>query len=140
MKDYEPKVFKEFGFTVIDECHHISAEVFSRALPMLGSHWNLGLSATPHRADGLSKVFYWHLGELLYPKQSDIVVRPETEGDEHSAQCVVKKIEYFHEDPSYSQEPETAQGRPNTARMITQLCEWHRRNLLIIELLRICIH
>ena len=51
----------------------------------------------------------------------------------------MKKIEYYHTDPSYSQEPETAQGRPNTARMITQLCEWHRRNLLILEILRLCI-
>lgn len=138
-KDYEPKVFKDFGFTVVDECHHISAEVFSRALPMLGSRWNLGLSATPDRADGLSKIFYWHLGPLLYPQKHDIKVKPEASGDEHSTQCIVKKIEYYHEDPSYSQEPVTAQGKPNTARMITQVCDWHRRNLLIMEILKMCI-
>ena len=138
-KEYEPKVFKEFGFTILDECHHIGAEVFSRALPVIGSRWNLGLSATPDRTDGLSKVFYWHLGPLLYPTKNDMQVRPTNEKEEHSTQCVVKKIEYYHTDPSYSQEPETAQGRPNTARMITQLCEWHRRNLLILEILRLCI-
>lgn len=139
MKEYEPSVFKGFGFTVIDECHHISAEVFSRALPMLGSRWNLGLSATPDRADGLSKVFYWHLGPLLYPKKEDISVRPETSEEETSAQCVVKKIEYYHTDPSYSQEPETAMGKPNTARMITQVCEWHRRNLLLLAIIQLCV-
>lgn len=52
---------------------------------------------------------------------------------------MVRKIEYWHEDPSYSQEPETAQGRPNTARMITQVCEWHRRNLMILEILKVCM-
>ena len=30
MKDYEQTLFLDFGFTIIDECHHISAEVFSR--------------------------------------------------------------------------------------------------------------
>lgn len=139
MKEYEPKVFKQFGFTVVDECHHISAEVFSRALPMLGSRWNLGLSATPDRTDGLSKVFYWHLGPLLYPTKDDIIVRPEKGDQEISSQCIVKKIEYTHTDPSYSQEPETAQGKPNTARMITQVCEWHRRNILIMQILKLCI-
>lgn len=138
-KDYEPKLFKDFGFTVIDEAHHIGAEVFSRALPILGSKWNLGLSATPDRMDGLSKVFYWHLGPLLYPQKNDIIVKPANEKDEHSTQCIVKKIEYYHEDPSYSQEPETAQGRPNTARIITQICEWHRRNIMILEIIRMCI-
>lgn len=124
---------------VVHNCHHISAEVFSRALPILGSRWNLGLSATPDRNDGLSKVFYWHLGPLLYPKKSDIQVRPDTEAEEHSTQCIVKKIEYTHDDPTYSQEPMTAQGKPNTARMITQVCEWHRRNLLILEILLMCM-
>ena len=138
-KDYEPKVFREFGFTVVDEAHHISAEVFSRALPVIGSRWNLGLSATPDRADGLSKVFYWHLGPLLYPQKSDIQVRPKASDNEISTQCVVRKIEYFHTDPSYSQEPQTAQGRPNTARMVSQVCEWHRRNLMILEILSLCI-
>ena len=138
-KDYEPRVFRDFGFTVIDECHHVSAEVFSRALPVIGSRWNLGLSATPQRADGLSKVFYWHLGPLLYPQKEDIQVRPTETDKEISTQCTVRKIEYWHNDPSYSQEPETAQGRPNTARMITQVCEWHRRNLMILEMIRICM-
>ena len=83
-KEYEPKVFKEFGFTILDECHHIGAEVFSRALPVIGSRWNLGLSATPDRTDGLSKVFYWHLGPLLYPTKNDMQVRPTNEKEEHS--------------------------------------------------------
>jgi DNA or RNA helicases of superfamily II len=84
MKDYEPKLFRDFGFTIVDEVHHISAEVFSRALPVIGSYWNLGLSATPHRSDGLSKVFYWHLGPLLYPKKEDISISPNTRDGEIS--------------------------------------------------------
>ena len=66
MKEYEPELFNQFGFTIIDEVHHIAAEVFSRALPKINSKYNLGLSATPKRKDGLSKVFHWFLGPMLY--------------------------------------------------------------------------
>ena len=138
-KDYKVSLFKDFGFSIIDECHHIAAEVFSRALPLIGSKWNLGLSATPKRLDGLDRVFYWNLGPLLYPPKGDVIVKPKSKEDEHSTQCIVKKIEYEHNDPSYSNEPLTAMGHPNTARIITQVCEWHRRNLMILKIIHICM-
>ena len=31
MKEYPKEMFYEYGFTIVDECHHIGAEVFSRA-------------------------------------------------------------------------------------------------------------
>ena len=31
MKEYNKELFKGYGLTIVDECHHISAEVFSRA-------------------------------------------------------------------------------------------------------------
>ena len=34
MKDYEIEIFDDFGFCIVDECHHI-AQVFSRALPKI---------------------------------------------------------------------------------------------------------
>ena len=47
IKEYEPEIFEDFGFTIVDECHHIAAEVFSRSLPKITSYYSLGLSATP---------------------------------------------------------------------------------------------
>ena len=35
MKEYPEDTFNSFGFVIIDECHHLAAEVFSRALPKL---------------------------------------------------------------------------------------------------------
>ncbi len=32
LRDYDSKIFSEFGLVIIDECHHIASEVFSRAL------------------------------------------------------------------------------------------------------------
>ena len=66
MKDYPDDMFDCFQFSIIDECHHIAAEVFSKSLPKIACLYNLGLSATPKRKDGLSKVFEWYLGDMVY--------------------------------------------------------------------------
>ena len=62
MKNYPMEIFDQFGLSIFDECHHISSQVFSRCLPKVGNKYMLGLSATPKRKDGLSKVFHWYLG------------------------------------------------------------------------------
>ena len=62
MKEYPEDTFNQFGFVIYDECHHLGAEVFSKALLKTNCKYTLGLSATPKRADGLSKVFEWYLG------------------------------------------------------------------------------
>lgn len=54
------------GLVVADECHHIGAEVFSTAMRGLAVKYTLGLSATPERKDGLSRVMHWFLGPLAY--------------------------------------------------------------------------
>ena len=66
MKEYPEDLFNDFGFVIYDECHHLGAETFSRALLKTVCRYTLGLSATPTRADGLTKVFQWHLGDMVY--------------------------------------------------------------------------
>ena len=46
--------------------HKLDLEVFSKSLPKIACLYNLGLSATPKRKDGLSKVFEWYLGDMVY--------------------------------------------------------------------------
>ena len=62
MRDYDTDIFKDFGLVIIDEVHHCSAEVFSKALIKTCSPFVLGLSATLNRKDGLRKVFEWFIG------------------------------------------------------------------------------
>ena len=64
MKEYPAKLFNSFGFTIVDECHHISSEVFSRSLQTIITKVTLGLSATMQRKDGLTKVFKLYLGNI----------------------------------------------------------------------------
>ena len=63
MKEYPEDQFSSFGLTLVDEVHHISAEVFVRALQNIVTMYTLGLSATMNRKDGLSKVFKLFLGD-----------------------------------------------------------------------------
>ncbi len=76
-------MFREYGFTIIDECHHMSAEVFSRAFFKVVTHYTLGLSATIKRKDGLTKIIKWFVG--------DVVVKKERKGED---KVLVKAIQY----------------------------------------------
>ena len=69
-----PVVPPIFGFTTIDECHHLPSETFSRVLFKVNARFLLGLSATPQRKDGLTHLLQWHLGPIIYqekPNRSD---------------------------------------------------------------------
>jgi superfamily II DNA or RNA helicase len=65
MREYPPNAFTEFGLVIIDECHHIPSEVFSRALYKIATKKIIGLSATPRRKDGLTKILNWFVGEII---------------------------------------------------------------------------
>lgn len=125
-KEYDiDEVFGEFGFTVVDECHHIAAEVFSRSLPKVNSYYSLGLSATPKRADGLSHVFESYLGPIVYKvsKRDDKLVR-------------VNIINYNDNYSGYNKDELNAYGKVCIPRMINNIAENSSRNILIKSILR----
>jgi len=66
MKTYDQSVFQDFGLTIIDETHHVCSKIFSQALFVNSTKYTLGLSATPERKDGLTKVLHWFIGPLGY--------------------------------------------------------------------------
>ena len=49
LDDFDPY---EFGYIIIDECHHASAETYQKLLAYFKTGFTLGLTATPERADG----------------------------------------------------------------------------------------
>jgi superfamily II DNA or RNA helicase len=55
-----------FGMVIVDECHHIAARTFSRAMRRTCTQYVLGISATPHRKDGLTDCLHWLLGPLVF--------------------------------------------------------------------------
>ena len=128
MIEYNDSLFEEFGLVIYDECHHLGAETFSRALLKTGSQYTLGLSATPKRADGLSKVFEWYLGGIVYSikKRDDDNVN-------------VKMVVYSDDNDKYSKEILNFKQKPNMAQMINNICAYHPRTLKIIERLSECL-
>lgn len=71
MKEYDPEIFSDFSFVIFDEAHHTPARMFSNALYKAGARYTLGLSATPHRADGLTRVIHWYLGDFIHQEKNN---------------------------------------------------------------------
>lgn len=117
MKDYPPDIFEGFGTLVIDECHRVGTEVFSRALFRTNLRYSLGLSATVDRKDGMTKAFIAFLGDVLFKG-----ARKKGE------QVGVVQHRYHDPDPLYSREEVISgfngpRGRPqpNISRMINNI-------------------
>uniref|UniRef100_A0A6C0BKF1 Helicase ATP-binding domain-containing protein n=1 Tax=viral metagenome TaxID=1070528 RepID=A0A6C0BKF1_9ZZZZ len=118
--------FQNYGFTIFDECHHLGAAHFSRALVKIQTKYMLGLSATPKRDDGLTKVFEWFLGEPVYWEKTrepdpEVLVRPVM-------------LECSH--PDYLKLPMDWRGEVVTARLLTQIVQCKERNEIVAKLLR----
>jgi superfamily II DNA or RNA helicase len=124
MKKYPTSIFQQFGLTICDECHHLSAEVFSNALFQIVTKYMLGLSATMKRKDNLSKVFKMFIGDVVYKKEresNDIVT--------------VKGLFYETNDADFSKVEYNFKGQVHYALMIKKLCEFNRRSEFILKVL-----
>lgn len=126
MKDYDSKVFESFGLTIIDEVHHISSEVFSRALFKIVSKYMLGLSATMDRKDGTTYVFKQFLGEVVF--------KGEREEGEHDVE--VRAIEYVSKDAEFNKVECDFRGNPKYSTMIVKLCEYGDRSDFIVRVIK----
>jgi superfamily II DNA or RNA helicase len=67
-----------FGFSIVDECHHIAAETFSTIFEKCTTRYAMGISATVQRKDGLTQVLHHHLGQLIVDIQADVNERQAT--------------------------------------------------------------
>ena len=125
MKDYDQTLFLDFGFTIIDEVHHISAEVFSRVLFKAVTKYMLGLSATMNRQDGLSKVFKMFIGnvEACWKRGPQENVK-------------VKAINYVNDDPDFSRNLRNYRGQPDYVKMISKICEYTPRTEFILSVVQ----
>lgn len=55
-----------FGFVVGDEVHRVPAMQYAEAIQGFDSKFMLGLSATPYRRDGLSRLIYLLMGDQVH--------------------------------------------------------------------------
>ena len=125
MKNYPASMFNSFGLTIVDECHHISSEVFSRSLLKVVTKYTLGLSATMKRKDGLTDVFKMFLGDVVYK------INRETEDN-----VLIKRIDYKSNDEEFEETIFDYRGNPQYSSMITKLCDYNHRSEFIIQVLK----
>jgi superfamily II DNA or RNA helicase len=125
MKEYDEDTFDSFGLAVFDECHHLGAEVFQKSMAKVASKYSLGLSATPKRKDGLTKVFEWFIGPIVYSQK----VKNEDYAE-------VQLIPFVSEDIQYSKVEINFRKEPNMPKMINNICNFFPRTQLIIDLIQ----
>ena len=128
MIEYDLEIFSKFGLVIYNECHHLGAETFSKALLKTGYKYTLGLSATPKRLDGLSKVFEWYIGDIVYS-----IKKREEEN------VKVKMINYENDSTEYSKVILNFKKQPNSAQMINNICGFLPRTLRIISEVKTCL-
>lgn len=125
-RDLADDLFKNYGFTIFDECHHLGAAHFSRVLQKIQTKWMLGLSATPTRDDGLTKVFEWFLGEPVYWEK----IR------EPDQTVSVDVVSFNFEDPDYRDEPQDWKGDTVMAQLLGKIVKFEPRTLRLAEIIR----
>ncbi|MCG6894738.1 MAG: DEAD/DEAH box helicase [Desulfobacteraceae bacterium] len=115
-EDISPRI----GFLVADECHRCPSRTFTEAVAAFDSRYMLGLTATPWRRDRLSKLIFWHLGDVHHRVDSEQLVES---GDVLAAEVCYRETDFrpYH-DPvnEYS-------------KMLTELTADDRRNRLIAD-------
>ena len=138
MRNYDIDIFSDIGMIIFDEVHAIPTSVFSRVFIKLCVPYMLGLSATPERKDGLSRVIHWFIGPTIFEKCL-----------EERNEIVVRVVNYTFTGLSLrqllSQLPNVKTGSRedvhlpkilNMAAVINKLCNMASRNELIVKTIK----
>ena len=127
MKSYPESIFESFGFSIHDEVHHMSSEIFSNCLKKCNTLYSLGLSATMNRKDGLTNVFKMYLGEICY--------KSKTQNTENNV--LVKAIDYLViDDDDYNDISRDFKGNVKYSTMISKLSNYNYRNDFILTVIK----
>ena len=124
LKEYSFTDFESIGTLIVDEAHHICAKVFSQSLFKLCPKHIFGLSATPERKDGLTKVLHWFMGPTFFAVER-----------KNQDQVDVFPIEYECE--NYKNPPPcTRFGKLSLPNMVTMVVEDRQRNSMLVNLIK----
>lgn len=85
------EVAPRIGHLIVDECHRTPSRTFTEAVSEFDSRYMLGLSATPWRRDRLSKLIFWHLGDLHHQVDKARLVQS---GSVLAAEVTFRKTEF----------------------------------------------
>ena len=112
------EVSPHVGHLLVDECHRTPSRTFTDAVSEFDSRFMLGLSATPWRRDKLSKLIFWHLGDVHHKLEKTDLVES---GDVLEAEIIVRETNFK---PYYDPVREYS-------KMLSELTADDKRNRLI---------
>lgn len=115
---------KKLGI-IVSNCHRIPSKVFSQALRKINCKYMLGLSATPNRKDGLTKVLKWFIGDMAYEEKM-----------KNFKTAQVKRYIIQSNNPHYNQERTNYRGKPDRVNMITNIVEYLHRTKIIVRIIQ----
>ena len=115
-----PEIAPHIGFLIVDEAHRCPSRTFTGAVTAFDSRFMLGLSATPWRRDGLSRLIYWYLGDKVHEVDKDVLVEA---GHILEAEVIWRKTGF---EPTFDPSEEYS-------RMLSELTQDVERNALIAD-------
>jgi len=106
------------GHLIVDECHRTPSRTFTEAVTAFDCKYMLGLSATPYRRDKLSKLIFWHLGDVIHEvKKEDL----QETGD-------ILQVEVIWRETDFQSSVDASE---EYSKMLSELTEDPKRNQLI---------
>jgi superfamily II DNA or RNA helicase len=114
------EVSPHIGHLIVDECHHCPSRTFTEVVRAFDCRYMLGLSATPWRRDGLSRLIFWFVGDVVHEIKRPGLI--ET-GNVLSFEVVTKETRF---ESAYDPSAEYT-------RMLSELTENVERNCLIAD-------
>ena len=123
--NYPPTTFDCFGLSIYDECHHLSAEVFSNCMINVVTNYTVGLSGTMTRKDGLTKIFKWFIGPIIHKEHS-----------KKDIEVLVKAVNYNVMDEDFNKEITDYKGNVMYSSMISKLCSFGPRTMFIFDIIK----
>jgi superfamily II DNA or RNA helicase len=67
---------KQFGTIIVDECHHVPADVFKTIIDKMNARYKLGLTATPWRRDGKHVFLQDYFGDQFFKPKDENRIDP----------------------------------------------------------------
>ena len=125
MRNYALDTFDSIGLVIVDEIHHMGCQGFSKCFRKINAQYMIGLSATPTRQDGLTKVFKWYVGDIVYRgKVIDVNI------------AKVERLIVKSDNEYYQKEVMNYRKKPNIQRMLTNIIENLNRTRMIVNYIR----
>jgi len=69
------EISKKTGFLVVDEAHRAGSNSYCEMIGAFDCKFMLGVSGTPFRADGLTKLIHWNLGPVVHKVPAKALVK-----------------------------------------------------------------